>query len=149
MKRFRFRLEPMLRLRQFRERQAQQRFVQAQAEVAESERRLQQGSELFKESADVLDEKASAGMNISEYRIHRNHLTAIDRALEMERRRQRKLIQVREKRQQELAKKSKEKKMLENLREHKKDAYYQEVAVNLQKEIDDMVTVRKAREIMK
>ncbi|MFZ5572006.1 MAG: flagellar export protein FliJ [Thermodesulfobacteriota bacterium] len=148
MKRFRFRLEPLLRYREFKERQAQQKLFQAQTDLAESERRILRGSELFSESTRQLDEKTGAGITMAEYRLHRGYLSGIERALDMERRRRLKLIQTKEKRQQELAQKSKEKKLLEKLRDRKKEDYYQDVAEYLQKEIDDMVTVRKAREIV-
>ncbi len=148
MKRFRFRLEPLLRYRGFRERQAQQKLFQAQTDLADSERRILKGNEAFAESAKSLDEKTSAGIPITEYRLHRGYLTGIEMALDMERRRRSKLQQVTEKRQQELAQKSKEKKLLENLKDRKKEVYYQDITQYLQKEIDDMVTVRKAREII-
>lgn len=148
MKRFQFRLEPFLRLKEFREREAQQALARARADVQECETRIQKGAEMVQDAVLTLETEVSEGIRADDYRRHLAYIGIRRNALEAEKRRLLQLRRMQVKRQQELAAKSKEKKILEKLRERRRTDYYQSMEKLLQSQNDDMVTIREARKIV-
>lgn len=94
-----------------------------------------------------MDEEMTQGMESHRFQNYLSYLKGIGSEKVREEQQHRNLQRVKSRERTVLARRAKEKKVLENLKSRRKEAYYEEMARVLQKESDDMVSVRKAREI--
>jgi len=145
MKRFQFRLEPLLRYREHLEQRARQEVAETQAKILLGEERIARYERVYANTARELDDAATAGIGSKQYRHYTRYLEGIEASLDSERlRREEMLIRLSEK-QEQLARRSVDKKVLEKLKNRRREDYYRESMQTLQKETDDMIIVRKYR----
>lgn len=147
MKKFQFSLESFLRYKKYIEHKAQVEVAKARADVLEGENRI---GDLKKKYADVmqsLDDEMFSGINADRYMHFTEYLTGIISLLDTQSKLQESLRHVLNEKREKLAQASIGKKVLENLRLRRKGEYYSQILDSLYKEADDMITLRKAREI--
>jgi flagellar FliJ protein len=145
MKRFRFRLEPLLRYREHLEQRARQEVAETQKKILLGEERIAGYERLYADTARELDDAATAGIDSKQYRHYTRYLEGIEASLDRERlQREEMLVRLSEK-QEQLAQRAVDKKVLEELKNRRRDDYYRESMQTLQKEADDMIIVREHR----
>lgn len=149
MKKFKFSLEPLLRYRTFMEQKAKQELAEAYKNLADCEERIKQ---IENDKADAMirmDNEMAKGISSDQYRLHTSFLDSLDALILSEEDRRIRLMKVVREKQQALAKKSVEKKAIENLKQKKRAEYLEEMASTQQKMADEIVMIRKARENLK
>ena len=146
MKKFRFTLEPLLKYRTFLEQKAKHDLAEAYTKLHECEERIRQIEDDKANAMIEMDREMSRGITSDQYRLHTSFLDSLDyMALRAEDMRLKQSKNVTEK-QQILAKKSAEKKAIENLKQKKRTEYIEEMMASQQKTADEIIMVRKARE---
>ncbi len=147
MKRFRFRLASLLRYRQYLERKAQLEVARVRSDIVACDRRIGQLKNDFEAAGRRLETEAETGVDAVRYLLFTNYLSGIDSFIEAENERRKRFLKELAKKQKILAERSMEKKILENLEERKKEAYYHEMLTAERKEADDTIILRKARDM--
>ncbi len=149
MKRFRYRLDPILKYRKHLESMAQQETAKALSEVTACNNNIDMLKTDYHQNAMELEQKMLGGMTAENYLIYRSYLNGMENILDGEINRYKQLVKVLLKKQQELKLKSIAKKILVNLEKRKKTEYYENLLKIEQKEADDTIIIRKARDINK
>ena len=148
MKRFQFRLEPLLSYREHLLGQAQQEVARIRADVLACDERIA----LLEKDSDVtnqeLDKEVSAGIDVKRYRHYTKYLEGIESSLGAENISRKQMVKLFEEKQKHLHQRSIDKKVLENLKNRRRDDYYKDLIQRLHKETDDTVIVRQARSMV-
>jgi len=145
MKRFQFRLEPLLSYREHLLGQAQQEVARIRADVLACDERI---ALLEKDSAvtnQELDKEVSTGIDVKRYQHYTKYLEGIESNLGAENLSRKQMVKLFEEKQKHLRQRSIDKKVLENLKNRRRDDYYKDLIQRLHKETDDIVIVRQAR----
>ena len=147
MKRFTFRLEALLKYRQYLELLAQQETAKAYKNVKASEMRIRDLKVELLQGAEVLDRAVAKGISAVEFKSHADFLDGVadDRAREIIRKTR--LETVLGEKQAALTQKSVDKKVLERLKSRKKSEYMGEFLRSEQNASDEISSLKKAREI--
>jgi flagellar FliJ protein len=147
MKRFTFRLEALLKYRQYLELLAQQETAKAYKNVKASEMRIQDLKVELLQGSEVLDRAVAKGISAVEFKSHADFLDGVadDRAREIIRKAR--LETVLGEKQAALTQKSVDKKVLERLKSRKKSEYMGEFLRSEQNASDEISSLKKAREI--
>ena len=146
MKRFVFRLEPVLNYKIHQERMAQLEVAKARTALQACEAKIMALMKDANETARDLEDRIHEGISMDQYRFYTNYLSSMDRLIENEKERQSLLVKQLADKQNQLRQKTIDKKTLEILKEKQRETYYQDANVFFQKEADDMVTIRQKRE---
>lgn len=148
MKKFKFNLESFLTYRTFLEKKAKEDVVSALSSIMRCKKTIEDFTLDHKRMFGLLDEETDVGISMEKFRIYNEYID--DLILEIKNAN----VQL-VKFQEELFQKQKilkqrviEKKILENVKELKKEEYDTEMMALLQKESDDMISLKKAREII-
>jgi len=147
MKKFKFRLEPLMRYREFLERQKQLEVAKARSDVLSCEQSIEQTRAAFSETVNLLEDDLGQGMDAARFLRIKDYLSGLEVFENTERKRRGKLLGVLTQRQKELAKKSVEKKAIEKLKLRQKEEYYTAMLKEEQKSLDDIVILRQARSL--
>ena len=147
MKKFKFNLNSYLRLKKHLEKLAQQEVASVIFKIRESKKRVESLKTNYYKRAKQLDHETVSGIYANRYNIFKTDMAGIKSSMEEEKLRCLDLLKVLEEKKKELAKKSVDKKILENLKGRRKEEYYINMEKLLQKEADDMLIVRKAGDI--
>ncbi|MFH1155821.1 MAG: flagellar export protein FliJ [Pseudomonadota bacterium] len=147
MKRFIFRLQPILQFRQYRERLARQETALALREVQASEAKVAELTDEHTRTALELDAETSGGILASEFKTYTDYLDSLEHDISDQILTTRKLAGILAQKQKLLAKKSVDRKVMERLREKRAHEYMDEFLKLEQKTLDEITSVRKAREI--
>ncbi len=147
MKKFQFRLQPLLNYRRHLEQLAKQEMAKVVADIAACEQRIQGLLDDGREAAQKLDRLVEKGMEAGSFNSYRNFITSVEYTVSQERALKAGLEKTLEEKREALKKRTIEKKALERLREKQADAYTQEMIREEQKGLDEMASVRKAREV--
>jgi flagellar protein FliJ len=147
MKKFKFRLEPLLRYRSFLEDQAKLEVARVRHEVLECEQKITRMQDDYKAAFLNMNSEAGTGIDAGRYSRFSSYLIAIEQQVENEEFRKMELEQVLYQKQEVLTKKTIDRKAMENLKERRKKEYYSEMMKAEQKDTDDIIIVRKAREL--
>ena len=147
MKKFKFRLEPLMRYREFLERQKKLEVAKARSDVLSCEQSIEQAHAAFLETVNLLEDDLGKGMDAVRFLQVQNYLSGLESFEKMERKRRGKLLGVLSQRQKELAKKSVEKKAIEKLKLRQKEEYYTLMSKEEQKSLDDIIILRQARSL--
>lgn len=147
MKRFTFRLEALLKYRQYLELLAQQELARAYKALKESEMRIRDLSEELSRGSEALDRAAAVGISAVEFKSHADYLDGVDDDRAREIKRKTGLETVVGEKQAALTQKSVEKKVLERLKSRKKREYMGEFLRSEQNASDEISSLKKAREI--
>ncbi len=147
MQKFLFKLQPLLKYRQYLEHIAKQETAKAYGDVKECERAIEYFKKIYSDKADELDKKASLGISAMDFRYIRDYLDSIENDIKAETSR---LIQFKTillDRQKKLTEKSIDKKVIERLKQKKENDYMDEFRKYEQKEADEIASLKKARQI--
>jgi flagellar protein FliJ len=147
MKRFRYRLEPLLTYRKHLEHIAQLEVAKASAEVSACSHNIDMLKINYHQNALELEQKMSSGINAENFIVYRSYLNGMENIIDDEIKRHKQLTNILLKKKEMLKEKSIAKKALSNLKTRKKRKYYEDLLKAEQKETDDTIIVRKARDI--
>jgi len=147
MKRFEFKLQPVLNFRKYQERIAQQNTAKAQMDVKNCEKGIIDLKQAYEEGADQIENIVANGVSASEFRQYHQYLDSVEGRIEDEKKRKIKLKKKLEEKLQVLKKKSVEKKAMELHREKLKAVYNNEVIKIEQKESDEISSLKTARKL--
>lgn len=147
MKRFRYRLEPLLKYREHLEHMAQLEAAKASSEVSACSHTIDTLKISYHQNALELEQKMSSGMNAENYLIYRSYFNGMEIIIDEEQKRHTQLTKILLEKQKILKNKSIAKKALSNLKTRKKRKYYEDLLKAEQKETDDTIIIRKARDI--
>ena len=145
MKKFQFRLEPLIKYREFLERQKQLEVAKARSDVLSCEQSIEKTRAAFSETAASLEAALGEGVDAARFLQVRNYMAGLEALEASEEKRRIGLLKVLKKRQKELAQKSVEKKAIEKLKARQKEEYYTAMLKEEQKTLDDTVILRQAR----
>jgi len=147
MKRFNFRLEPLLNYRKYLERIAQQHTAKAHMDVKNCENQISNLKQIWTESTDEVENIVEKGVSAKEFKRHHDYLDSVEAGIIQEKSRKLQLKKVLKEKLLELKKKSVDKKAMELYREKLKAVYTQELLKNEQKELDEISSLKIAREL--
>ncbi len=147
MKKFRFKLDPLIKVREHKEKMAQLAVAAAGRETAESQEKVVRMRNRVVEGGAAFEAAVEGGISAERFLLHAEYLGGIDQDIRDEEGRLQELMAAEKEKREALAARSVEKQILENLRERKKDLYYKEMLDEEQKGADDMTVLRKARDI--
>ncbi len=147
MKKFLFKLQPVLKYRQYLEHLAKQETAKAYQDVKESEKAIENFKRLYLRKADELDNEASRGIRAEYFRQCIDYLDSVENDIKAE---ELKLVRFRHvlaEKQKKLTKASVDKKVIERLRHKQENDYMDEFRKEEQKEADEIASLKKARQI--
>lgn len=147
MKRFEFKLQPLLNYRKYLERVARQNTAKASMDVENCEKKITSLQQAYDQKAEKIENLVANGVDASEFRLHHQYLDAVESSMEDEKSRKIELKKVLEEKLLELKKKSIDKKAMELYREKLKDEYAQEVLKTEQKDLDEISSIKTARKL--
>ncbi len=147
MKRFKFKLQPLLNYRAYLEKMARLDAAKAGRDLSDCQDRIEQCHQRLFEAAVKMDEVVARGTDslfIQRFVIYKDGLNA---DLVNETRLKQKLAAVLAGKVKILNQKSKEKKIMERLKEKQRLAYNREILHLEQKDLDEISSLRSAREV--
>jgi len=147
MKKFKFRLDPLLRYRSFQEHQKKLAVAAARYEVMACEAAIENTVLLARTTSETLDSAMANGMDATRFEWFKHYLEGLSSSRGAAEARRIELMKTLTQRQLELTEKSVARKVVENLKARKKEDYYREALKTEQKVLDDMVILRSARKI--
>ncbi len=147
MKRFEFKLQALLNFRKHLERMAQQDMAKTVMEVTACEKQIDSLQATHGQSALQLEKIVEKGVGAREFKQHHSYLGAVGLMINQEKQHKVQLGKILEKKRLQLKKRSIDKKAMERLRETRAKEYNKELLVAEQKELDEISSLKKAREI--
>ena len=147
MKRFEFKLQPLLNYREYLERVARQNIAKASLDVENCKKKITYLKQTYDQKTEKIEDLVANGVNASEFRLHHKYLDAVESSIEDEISRKFKLKKVLKEKLLELKKRSIDKKAMELYREKLKDEYTQEILKIEQKELDEISSIKTARKL--
>lgn len=145
MSRFRFRLEPVLQMRQRAEEQAQQALARAERQLQDAEQRLSSADDRLRGAYAVASEAERAGADVVMLTWHRNWIVAKTRDVEALRLEVRDRLEARDLRLQQAHEARKQRRVLERFKERAQVTFDQEAAHREMQGIDELATIKAAR----
>jgi len=145
MKRFEFKLQPLLNYRLYLERIAQQNTAKAHLDVKSCEQQIMDLKRRYLQNADKIEGIMQKGVSASEFRRYYNYIDSVENSIEDEKSKKIQLKKALEEKLLELKKKSVDKKAMELYREKLKKEYTQEIIKIEQKELDEISSLKTAR----
>ena len=147
MKKFQFKLQSLLKYKRHLEQVAKQEMAQAVADVLACEQRIIELKKDRISAMDQLDSLVEQGMGAGQFNRYRQFITATDQMINLERNRQTELEKILDEKRDTLKQKTIDKKALERLREKKDREYTHEMIREEQKSLDEMTSLKTAREV--
>ncbi|OGR11440.1 MAG: flagellar export protein FliJ [Desulfobacterales bacterium RIFOXYA12_FULL_46_15] len=147
MKRFCFKLQPMLNYREYLERVAKQNTAKAQMDVVQCEKQIKGLKNTRDQYGRQIENELEQGISALEFRYYCNYLDTVETAIEQERSRKIRLSGVLKEKLQELKKKTIDKKAMGFYRERLKAEYTQKILAAEQKEMDEISSIKTARKL--
>jgi flagellar FliJ protein len=142
MKKFKFRLDSLLRYRSFLEHQKRLEVAAAHNDVLASQNRILEMEQAARSTGDTRDAILSSGMDSMQLQWFNNYLNGLSSLRVSEEAQHETLKQTLIRKQQELTEKAAARKAVENLKERRKEAYYREALRLEQQGIDELVILR-------
>ncbi len=146
MKKFNFKLQPVLKYREHLENIAKQEYVQSYMDVTACEEQIKQMEQQYQIMANSVEQETRKGISAQLFRQYNDYLEALENDIELKRKEHEQLKKVLAVKQQTLTKKSVEKKVIERLKQKKREEYIEEFMAEEQKRADDMTSLKTARE---
>lgn len=143
VKRFRFRLQPLLNIEQNREKQAQRTFQRALAECRREQELLAQQEQEFAQEQQALARAIQPGATPQLLRAYELFFFGLKARMAVQRQRSAAAEQAAETARQELAARTKQRKVLEKLKEKALAAYQEEVRRIEMGLLDEVGTCRR------
>jgi len=146
MKRFKFKLEAVLRYRKFRERNAQLELVKAKNAVVDKRNLIERLTHNRLQAIIELKDHEDKGISVGRHRFYTNYITGTDAALEEEHKQLIVLEKIMRKHQELVKKEQIKRKSLEKIEEKQKKEYVTDYIKFEQKTMDEMVVIRRRPE---
>ncbi|MCG8549734.1 MAG: flagellar export protein FliJ [Desulfobacterales bacterium] len=147
MKKFQFRLQSLLKYKRHLEQAAKQDMAKAVADVLACEQRITQLQQERISATDQLDILVEKGIGAGQFNRYRQFITAIDQTIILERNKKTELAKILDAKREILKQKTIEKKSLERLREKQEREYAHEMLRDEQKDLDEIASLKTAREV--
>jgi flagellar FliJ protein len=147
MKKFQFRLQSLLRYKRHLEQVAKQEMARAVADVLACEQRITQLQNQKISVTDQLDTLVEQGMGAGQFNRYRQFITAVDQMTILEHNKKTELEKILDKKRDILKQKTIDKKSLERLREKQEREYTHEMLREEQKGLDEIASLKTAREV--
>ena len=145
MSRFRFRLEPVLQMRQRLEEQAQQALARAERQLQDAETRLSGADDRLRAAYTTAGEAEREGADVVLLTWHRNWIVAKTRDVEALRLEVRDRLEARELRLHQAHEARKQRRVLERFKDRAKLVFDTEAAQREMQAIDELATIKAAR----
>lgn len=145
MKKFQFKLQPLLKYREYQERLAQQKTAKAQLDVQNSVQEIHRLEKAWDEQSDSMDDVVQKGIPGPQFQQYYQYLTAVESSIAQEKMRKGQLEKILQEKLLELKKKSMDKRAMELYQDKLKDEYTKEMIHVEQKELDEISTLKTAR----
>lgn len=145
MARFRFRLEPVLQMRQRAEDQAQQALARAERQLVEAERGLTSASEQLRDAYASAGEAERGGADVVRLTWHRNWIVVKTRNVEAGRLDVRDRLETRDLRLRQAQEARRQRLVLERFKDRARVAFESEAARREMQTIDELATIKAAR----
>jgi flagellar FliJ protein len=145
MSRFRFRLEPVLQMRQRAEEQAQQALARAERQLQEAEVRLSTADDRLRGAYVSAAQAERDGADVVLLTWHRNWIVARTRDVEAGRLDVRDRLETRDLRLQQAQEARRQRRVLERFKERAQAAFDQDAAHREMQVIDELATIKAAR----
>ena len=149
MKRFDFKLEPLLNFRKYLELLSQQMTAKAHLDLNNCENQIALLKEKYLSASDDLEKHMVKGINAKDFKQHHHFLGNIENDIENQLRSKIELKKVLEKKIAELKKRSVDKKVIEVLKDKRQKEYNDEIIKQDQKILDEISSQKKSRDIAK
>ncbi|CCK81739.1 flagellar export protein FliJ [Desulfobacula toluolica] len=147
MKRFEFKLQPLLNYRKYLEQVARQNTAKASMDVENCAKQIVYLKQTYDQKVEKIEDIVANGVNAFEFRLHNQYLNAVENSIEDEKSRKIELQKILQEKLLELKKRSVDKKAMELYREKLKHEYTQEVLTIEQKELDEISSIKTARKL--
>ena len=147
MKRFEFKLQPLLKYRQYQEQIARQKSARAQMDVKTCEEQLVQLQQTYDRHADEIETIVAKGVSAAELRWHHQYLAFVENSIHDEKLKKIELKRIFKEKLLELKKKSIDKEAMEIYRGKLKGQYIQETLKIEEKELDEISSLKTARKV--
>lgn len=145
MKKFNFRLESVLKYRTYQEQLAQQEMLKAFIKVAESEKRVEALKNILLNLSERLDKETGQGISAASFKQFSDYLDSLEDDIQSEIKNLNNLKKTADEKQKILTEKSIERKIIERLKNRKKDDYREEMLVEEQNTADEVSSLKTAR----
>lgn len=145
MSRFRFRLEPVLQMRQRAEEQAQQALARAERQLQDAETRLSTADDRLRGAYVSASQAERDGVDVVLLTWHRNWIVARTRDVEAGRLDVRDRLETRDLRLQQAQEARQQRRVLERFKERAQAAFDQDAAHREMQVIDELATIKAAR----
>lgn len=145
MSRFRFRLEPVLQMRQRAEDQAQQALARAERQLQDAEARLSTADDRLRGAYVSASQAERDGADVVLLTWHRNWIVARTRDVEAGRLDVRDRLETRDLRLQQAQEARQQRRVLERFKERAQAAFDQDAAHREMQVIDELATIKAAR----
>ncbi len=146
MKKFLFRLQPLLKYRQYLEHRAKQETAKAYKDVKDCENSIEYLKIIYSKGLDELDNRAVHGISALDFRHSRDYLDSLEDDIKSEMVKLVQLNKVLMEKQRKLTEKSVNKKVIERLKEKKENIYMDEFRKEEQKLADEAASLKRARQ---
>lgn len=147
MKKFKFRLQSLLKYKCHLEQVAKQEMAIAVADILACEQKITGLQENRISAIDQLDSLVEKGMGAGQFNRYRQFITATDQMISLERNRKTELEKILDEKRSALKQRTIDKKSLERLREKQDLEYTHEMIREEQKSLDEMTSLKTAREV--
>ena len=147
MKKFEFKLQPLLSYRQYLEKIAQQKIASTQMDIKKCEENIIELGHVWDENVDKIEKVVKKGVNATVFRQYQNYLFSVETNLKNEKIRKIELNKILKEKLLVLKKKSIDKKVMELYKKKLKAEYDQEIIKTEQKVLDETVSLKTARRI--
>jgi flagellar FliJ protein len=145
MSRFRFRLEPVLQMRQRAEDQAQQALARAERQLQEAERGLALAGVKLRDAYVLASQAEREGADVIHLTWHRNWIVVKARDVEASRLDVRDRLETRDLRMRHAQEALKQRRVLERFKDRARLAYDTEAARREMQAIDELAAIKAAR----
>ena len=147
MKRFQFKLEPLLSYRKYQERLAQQETARAQMDVKACETAIERLKQTHIRQAGDIEDGLKKGLPSSQFKRYYEYLEVVENQIADEKQKKNHLETVLKEKLDILKKKSVDKKAMELYRERHQARYQFQVLQTEQKELDEISSLKTARKL--
>lgn len=145
MSRFVFNLEPLYAYRQRTEELSQKEFAEVNLRLAAEERRLTEMNELYKASSSEVDSLKEKGAPVADIEMHQRYLQGLKRHMKAQEEAVENIRKLLEKKRAELIEASRNRKVMEIMKERSLSAHNLKESKLEQKEADDLTSARLRR----
>jgi len=145
VKKYTFKLESVFRYRKFLEKIAKIKVSSARYEVVKCKDQIEMLKKQHNEIVKALTDQLSSGVDSDQYQNYTKYISGIDSMMEFKNNNLLNFIKKMVEKQKELEAQSIKKKTIQTLKENRKIQYYKDLSEKIQKEADDAILLRKAK----